>query len=777
MIDALILGKVNPFRSTSVGDPWQIPIDVPEINKMATNIVRDTLDEVRSTKRSGMALIKGDAGVGKTHLLARLRQKSKKKYQEFFFVNVRPLGDLSRIYLHILQEIMVCLRKKTADDLYTPLEHFIGEIISKSLQKEFTDGINPLARELGKSFAKDPMKIFSMDTSRIASGNLRKMAVNNLISTVNDVDIEFIEVLFHSIDPKLRPTALKWLNGIDVSEEDLEKLHVSASINNEERAIRIIQTFANLTNKPLLLSFDQLESIHYRFKKDNGILLFFDSLTNLYNACPNMLQLVMVQSAVWEEAIQKLIPEYSLQRIDYVADLEPLNGETATILAAARLQTTYDNSGIEPPYPSYPFTKEYLSILIKNVKGNPRLFLRQLRDKINEMKESGNIYELTPDNIREIDQSKAAPGIAPVTPQIIIPPKENANVPEEIQVKDLTDQDPLALVTAMMPKNEPDPVNIAKNIQTTDDILAQFHIPIPQQSTPKDEIPKKSESLIKFLDRKWADYAREYETEIYAFPHPVRRDFTKGVLYDILTESIDSKYQVFGIQILNVRVDQHLIGEDTKGLDLVFTYQTTRGPASVGIEINNSEHGATVFQSLRRLKRLVKGNIRYCFLLRDEELSLQRTATKTLDLAQSLTDFGGLYYIDFHSNQALQATKKLLDFASAGDLSYGDQYIKRKEAITFIFEFCLQRIGVFQRLFDFIKGKQNVSHSPTNASTASESNQALEAIISILKFNPSMTKDRLCALLNRTDSELEPVLQMLNIRGIVQYDGNNIMLL
>ena len=84
--------------------------------------------------------------------------------------------------------------------------------------------------------------------------------------------------------------------------------------------------------------------------------------------------------------------------------------------------------------------------------------------------------------------------------------------------------------------------------------------------------------------------------EIFAFPHPVRRDFCKGVLYEILNAAIEKKRPIYGVNLLNVRIDRNLVGKDTKGLDLVFTYQTPRGPTSVGIEINNSEHGSTVFR-------------------------------------------------------------------------------------------------------------------------------------------------------------------------------------
>ncbi|MHA1207397.1 MAG: ATP-binding protein, partial [Candidatus Hodarchaeales archaeon] len=132
IFDAIILGKVNPFRSTSVGDPWQAEvIDVPEYNGKATRVVLETLDEVRSTGRSGMCMILGDAGTGKTHVLSRLRTIAEEN--KYLFVSVRHLGDLTRIYGHILQELMISLRKKDADAEYSPLERFIGDVIARAL--------------------------------------------------------------------------------------------------------------------------------------------------------------------------------------------------------------------------------------------------------------------------------------------------------------------------------------------------------------------------------------------------------------------------------------------------------------------------------------------------------------------------------------------------------------------------------------------------------------------------------------------------------------------
>lgn len=768
MIDALILGKINPFRSTSVGDPWQKTVDVKEINLKATRVVLETLDEVRSTRRSGMALLRGEVGVGKTHLLARLRKIAEDN--NFVFVNVRPLGDITRIYIHFLQEIMVSLRKKEPGSKYSPLEQFIGEIIAQALDEGLPD--NPVAKELAKSFSMNPMKIFEIDSKKLYSTNLRKIAANHIFASYNDVDIEFLEVLFSTLDPILRPTAMKWLNGVDVSEEDLEKLNVSSSISNEDKAIEIIQTIANLVNKPILLSFDQLESVHLRFKRENGIALFFDSLTNLYNQCPNILQVIMVQMQVWD-VIEKELPEYSKQRIDYVADLEPLTVKSAMAIVAARMKMTYENSGIDPPYATYPFTEEYLKILVDNVEGNTRLVLRYLRDRLNELKDMGQIVEQTAEHIEKVKQTSAIPGIPSVTPTKIVI-NEDVSIPN--LVEQLTGSDAQDDIT---PDPEDEILGLVEQLTGTDQ---QKNIPLSNKSSSHFKVnqPQKhsedyTNQLSIFLERKWIKFAKEFEEEIYAYPHTIRRDFTKGVLYDILTEAINTKKKIFGVTILNVRIDQNLI-LDTKGLDLVFTYQTPRGPASVGIEINNSEHNATVFRGLRRLKKLVKGNIRYAFILRDEELSLQRTAVKTLELADSLADYGGLYYIDFQSNQALQATKKLLDFASAGDLTFEDYTIKRNDALDFIFRECLSRIKVFQSIFQLFQEGSNKGVEKSFAYNM-ESSEAVEAIITILKFNPEQNLERLSMLLNKGVDDLLPILEMLKVRGIISFDGMTIKLL
>src|SRR5918911_5475731 len=69
------VGVANPFGHTVVTDAWHpAGSDVPEIHARAFAACAAALEEVRTQGRSTSVLLHGEAGSGKTHLLARLRR-------------------------------------------------------------------------------------------------------------------------------------------------------------------------------------------------------------------------------------------------------------------------------------------------------------------------------------------------------------------------------------------------------------------------------------------------------------------------------------------------------------------------------------------------------------------------------------------------------------------------------------------------------------------------------------------------------------------------------
>ena len=170
-------------------------------------------------------------------LADEIRDNLKTYKRDYLFVSVRPLGDLQRIYGHILQEIMISLRKKGEGEEYSPLEKFIGEVISRALSDGLPD--NPVASSLAASFENNPMKIFSFKPEKFYATNLRKMAINYLASTKEICDTVLLDPMYpftpRSALNKQRMRTLRELVGNDSDTSEL----LTAALNRAHKRVAV----------------------------------------------------------------------------------------------------------------------------------------------------------------------------------------------------------------------------------------------------------------------------------------------------------------------------------------------------------------------------------------------------------------------------------------------------------------------------------------------------------------------------------------------------------
>ena len=110
----LFLDASNPFINTIVRNAWEDSItkfDVKSINSEATDLVLHLLSEVKKNSFSTACLIQGQPGVGKSHFLGRLRYLNEtNNINNFLFVSIKPISDITNIFNHIYKEIFFSLR-------------------------------------------------------------------------------------------------------------------------------------------------------------------------------------------------------------------------------------------------------------------------------------------------------------------------------------------------------------------------------------------------------------------------------------------------------------------------------------------------------------------------------------------------------------------------------------------------------------------------------------------------------------------------------------------
>ena len=414
-----ILSSPNPFAGSIVRSAWEDFPDVKSLNGSLTDQVLNLLQEVKTTHITKVLLIQGQAGIGKSHFLSRLRRTADQG--EFLFVSVRPISDVTTIFNHIYRETFTSLRKKSIQITYTPMDSLISHILTGTLVKELKKVekrkiLPKKIKNLIDILEKDHTLIFKLLESDQSSFTIFNSLVEKAIRSIEreypEVDLTFLNVLFKAINPELKPYSIRWLQGDDLPDEQLQTLGVRTTINKDQIAQRILHSVMTLSDRPILLCFDQLESIYDRFGDPIVLFAFFDTVIRLCNETPNALVLLMSQAATWNEQIEPQLQRSAKDRIEFIEVLQTPTLEQLEELVRIRLHSLWGIYPYPPPSEIYPFTPNYLKFLGENEGWNPRNIIRILARDINQMKTTRNVViidrlieapppEGTPDSIRE----------------------------------------------------------------------------------------------------------------------------------------------------------------------------------------------------------------------------------------------------------------------------------------------------------------------------------------------------------------------------------------
>ncbi len=409
-VDRVLLESRSPFSSTIVGDGWDKVIDVDEINLKPTRLILRAIREVHQ-QPSQMVLVQGEPGIGKTHIVVRLRKKAREK--NYLFVQIHPPSDLSTIFTHIFRELFVSLRKKSKTAEYSPLDELVGQVISRTLLEIFSKKDEKLPKWL-EGAEDDEMQIYERLKSLQGKEatlleNLTTLATNYLSENYPELEIQLVRVLLLLLaKPDLRILALEWLQGNDLAESSLEILGVTSSINNDDMAVRVLNTIITLLkDKPVLMVFDQLESVSDRFREEEGIRVLFDVLVRMHDHTNNIAILLLSQAHAWSGEISKIIQKSALDRIDKMTFLSTLSEEEVIELVEARLTSLWAENRVVPPFPTYPFGKDFLISIAEQRGWNPRSILKALSAVLEDMilESQISIPTISPSPITEISVS------------------------------------------------------------------------------------------------------------------------------------------------------------------------------------------------------------------------------------------------------------------------------------------------------------------------------------------------------------------------------------
>jgi hypothetical protein len=302
--------SLNPFETDVVPDPERpAAVDVPAIHKEVFDLCRKSYDRVASAGQSWSVLVFGEAGCGKTHLLARFRNWLAGE------LDTRPAVPAA---------LFVAVRMQT--------------------------GAGQIWRHLRRRFAEEL-------TRRRPGGSTRLDAIlaayaPGALDDTPDLGLDLIRVLEAFAEGRERRLCRAWLAGDSIPEADLGILRLPPpSLEGLEEdlaeydARRVILAIVRLAAPaPVVFCFDQMEALGIS-RQAGSYAAFTRMCAGLIDETTNVLAISTILASFLEDLKNgSLVPDY--QRISRErADLQLLDWNLGSRLLEARLASAPE---IEP---------------------------------------------------------------------------------------------------------------------------------------------------------------------------------------------------------------------------------------------------------------------------------------------------------------------------------------------------------------------------------------------------------------------------------------------
>lgn len=307
-------GKPNPFGDSRVDNPFEQHVDFPAVYQREFSQLTSILGEIKRdpNHQSKGAVIIGEAGNGKTHLIMRLAHEVLKNNRLLF---IRQPNHPETVLHHIYSRILESFMETVPNSEYSQLEYLLAHSFSRIVLEHFEKAdIKTVKKneQLLKQIKQNHLNIYEVlgqegtEKKRKNWEFIEKHTtawwVENYGFSNNGCDIIKGLIKFCSYtDVNKRNLVRKWLSGQEVDEEELKSIGLQnwqATMDREEFSLQAIRVFSKLSieDQPLIIVFDQLESL-----RDHEDLLrsFGEGLKQLFTEISNSLIIITLFPDRW----------------------------------------------------------------------------------------------------------------------------------------------------------------------------------------------------------------------------------------------------------------------------------------------------------------------------------------------------------------------------------------------------------------------------------------------------------------------------------------------
>ncbi|MFH7025672.1 MAG: P-loop NTPase fold protein [Heteroscytonema crispum UTEX LB 1556] len=378
----------NPFINAGIvkeQDIWGKGFpDVPTLNAHASDTVFQAIELVRNSQSSQDKVtsiaITAQYGVGKTHLLSRIRHRLEREGGALFvYAGVNNYTDLNLVKYQFQQTLVDSLSKTGSQGVMQWQE------VAAAMANEGFKAISPNAPTLS------PQELVDRFDKVSASWSARKKYLmdtltKQVLKTKPNVDPYILRAILWTLSETQASFAIKWLSGDELANSNADTLGLpNPSKTNQDReaeALKNIQQILNLVSyyNPVVICFDEIDVKNN--STDDGFTtpqVIADLVKRLHDTLEHselgrgVVILTVMLPDTWGNQIDLMqgggggtpdrISKYTQRK---PIDLKPLSGDSMVELVSLWMKEFYEAKNLIPPNLLYPFKESELRKYGKN---------------------------------------------------------------------------------------------------------------------------------------------------------------------------------------------------------------------------------------------------------------------------------------------------------------------------------------------------------------------------------------------------------------------------
>ncbi len=310
----MLPNKPNPFGTSRVDTPFQEHVDLKTIFQDGFKVLKSILVEIKHdpNHQSKGAVVIGEAGCGKTHLMMRLAKELLNSHRLLF---IRQPNNPNAVLYHIYSRILESLVEMIPSSHYSQLEYLLAQSFSKItidfLNKK--ERLTPNQEKMLDTLSQEPLNIYNLlghensDRKRKNWQWIEKLTLEWWSHTYgfggySTAIIKGLIKFCSYSDALKRELVRKWLSGNQLEPSELDQIKLenwAEEISQEDFSLEAISVFSKLSivDEPLIIIFDQLEGLKYH---EQLLFNFGEAIKEIFTHAPNCLIILNLFPDRWQ---------------------------------------------------------------------------------------------------------------------------------------------------------------------------------------------------------------------------------------------------------------------------------------------------------------------------------------------------------------------------------------------------------------------------------------------------------------------------------------------